>query len=106
MELHSQYNNNTDVGGIHSLITTTLMKETFTFYLGLVITIFGKHSHIGVPPIQLGKGSVECNREIASSVDLLEWVQAVWDDGVDVSHDQHFKDVHGYGAIVIYFTLI
>ena len=50
--------------------------------------------------------------EIASSVDLLEavceleWVQSVWDDGVDVSHDQPFKAFHGfrcecYEAIVI-----
>ena len=47
--------------------------------------------------------------EILSSVGevrKLEWVQGVWDDGVDVSHDKSFKAVHGnrcgcYGAIVI-----
>jgi hypothetical protein len=37
----------------------------------------------------------------------LEWVQGVWDDGVDLSHDQPFKAFHGYRcecyrAIVIY----
>ena len=26
----------------------------------------------------------------------LEWVQGVWDDGVDVSHDKPFKALHGY----------
>jgi hypothetical protein len=56
-------------------------------------------------------GSVECNRDcvICGSVGAvceLEWVQGVWDDGVDVSHDQPFKAFHGfrcecYGAIVI-----
>ena len=38
--------------------------------------------------------------EIASSVGAvskLEWVQCVWDDDVDVSHDQPFKAFHGYG---------
>jgi hypothetical protein len=50
--------------------------------------------------------------EIASSgsvgvVCKLEWVHGVWDDGVDMSHDQPFKSFHCYicecyGAIVIY----
>ncbi|KAM9398495.1 double C2-like domain-containing protein beta [Salvelinus alpinus] len=45
---------------------------------------------------KVGKGSVECNRDcvICGSVETvceLEWVQVVWDDGVDVSHDQPFK---------------
>jgi hypothetical protein len=26
----------------------------------------------------------------------LYWVQNVWDDGVEVSHDQPFKAFHGY----------
>ena len=40
--------------------------------------------------------------EIASSVDLMEryvnlgWVGGFWDNGVDVSHDQPFKALHGY----------
>ena len=44
-----------------------------------------QHSHIGVPFVQVGKGSVECNRDcvICGSVEAvceLEWVQGVWDD--------------------------
>ena len=55
-----------------------------------------QHSHIGVPFVQVGEGSVECNRDciICGSVGVvceLEWVQGVWDDGVDLSHDQPFK---------------
>jgi hypothetical protein len=26
----------------------------------------------------------------------LDWVQGVWDDAADVSHDQPFKAFHGY----------
>jgi hypothetical protein len=28
----------------------------------------------------------------------LEWVQGVWGDGVDMSHDQPFKAFNGYGC--------
>jgi hypothetical protein len=69
------------------------------------------HSHVGVPFVQVGKGSVECNRDcdICGTVGVeceLEWVQGVWDDGVDVNHDQPFKAFVGcrcecYKAIVI-----
>jgi hypothetical protein len=42
-----------------------------------------------------------CNRDCIiggyfGAVCELEWVQVVWDDGVDVSHDQPFKAFHGY----------
>jgi hypothetical protein len=41
----------------------------------------------------------------------VEWVQGVWDDDVDVSHDQPFKTFNGhrcecYGAIVIYTSYL
>jgi hypothetical protein len=44
---------------------------------------------------------VECNRDCiicgsVGSVFKLDWVQVVWDDGVDVSHDQSFKALYGY----------
>ena len=55
-----------------------------------------QHSHIGVPLVQVGEGSVECNRDcfICGSVGAvceLEWLQGVWDDVVDMSHDQPSK---------------
>jgi hypothetical protein len=59
----------------------------------------------------MGEGSVECNKDciICGSVGVLyelEWILGVWDDDVDVSHDQPYKTVHGYrcecyGEIVI-----
>jgi hypothetical protein len=47
-------------------------------------------------------GSVERNRNcvICGSVGAvceLEWVQGVWGDGVDVSHDQPFCECYGGG---------
>ena len=70
-----------------------------------------QHFHVGVPFVQVRKGSVECNIDcvICGSVGVvceLEWVQGVWDEGVDVSKDQPFKAFHGcrcecYGTIVI-----
>ena len=51
---------------------------------------------------------MECSRDciICGSVGAVfefEWVQGVWDDGVDVSHDQYFMatDVSAQGVIVI-----
>jgi hypothetical protein len=49
----------------------------------------------------VGQGSVECNRDCVifgsvREVCELEWVKDVWDDGVDVSHDQSFKSLCGY----------
>ena len=65
-----------------------------------------QHSHIVVLLVQVGEGSVECNRDyvICGSVEL-EWVQGVWDDDVDVSNVP-FKAFYGYrcecyGAVVI-----
>ena len=60
-----------------------------------------QHSHVGVPFVQVGKGSVECNRDyvIFGSLGVvceLEWVQGVWVDDVDVSHDQPFKAFNCY----------
>ena len=54
----------------------------------------------------MGKGSVECNSDcvICGSVVAvyeLESAQGVWDDGVDVSHDQPFKGYEYYEEIVI-----
>jgi hypothetical protein len=34
-------------------------------------------------------------------VSELEWVKGFRDDGVDMSHDQPFKALHGVGAVVI-----
>jgi hypothetical protein len=69
------------------------------------------HTYVGVPFVQWGKDSVECNRDciICGTVEAeceLDWVYGFWDNGVDVSHDQPFKELHGYryecyGAIVI-----
>ena len=46
---------------------------------------------------ELGRDNIDC--VICGSVGAvceLEWVQGVWDHGVDVSHDQSFKAFHGY----------
>jgi hypothetical protein len=55
----------------------------------------------GITLVRVGGTSVECNTdgiicESVGAVCELEWVQGVWDDGVDVSHDQPFKAFHGY----------
>ena len=65
----------------------------------------------GVIFVQVGMGSVECDRDCAicgsvGAVCELEWVQGFQDDGLDVSHDQPFKARHGYqrecyGAVII-----
>ena len=49
----------------------------------------------------MGKGRLECKRDcvICGSIGAiceLKWIQGVWDDGVDVSHDQPFKTFNGY----------
>ena len=46
-----------------------------------------QHCNIGVPLIQMGEGSVECNRDciLYRSVGVvckLEWVEGIWADGV------------------------
>jgi hypothetical protein len=46
-------------------------------------------------PLSRFERAVWSEIETASSVDL-EWVKCFWDDGVDVSHDQPFKALHGY----------
>jgi hypothetical protein len=66
---------------------------------------------VGVPLVQVGEGSVECNEDLVicgfvAAICELEWVQGVRDDGVAVSHDLSFKAFHGYrcecyGAVVI-----
>ena len=42
-----------------------------------------------------------CDRAVWSGSDgvvcKLEWVYGFWDNGVDVSHYQRFKALHGYG---------
>jgi hypothetical protein len=48
--------------------------------------------------VQVDEGSVECNRDcvICGSVGMvceLEWVQGVWDDGVNVSLSKHFMAI-------------
>ena len=54
-------------------------------------------SHVVIFLLSMWKRAVWSAIEIASSVDLLGrygnwvWVQGVWDDGVDVCHEQPFK---------------
>ena len=56
------------------------------------VVINEQHSYICIHFVQVGEGSVECNRDCVicgsvGAVCVLEWVQCVWDEGVDVSHD-------------------
>ena len=49
---------------------------------------------------------MECNSDCVicgyvGAVCEVGWVQGVWDDGVDVSHDQTFKAFHGYKRVLL-----
>jgi hypothetical protein len=48
----------------------------------------------------VGEGSVECNLDFVygsvGAVCKLEWVEGVWDNGIDVCHNQPLEAFHDY----------
>ena len=79
---------------VSELCASSLDRQLGAF--NMAIPLDEQCSHIGVLFVQVGKDSVECNRDcvICGSVGAVCELD-VW-EGVDVSHNQSFKACYGY----------